>query len=536
MNISNHHLKHIYPACKRLLPIEAWTALTRQMNSNAEWESFPGVIGSLTHELGLGLPEYLHELASLEAAMQSCRETQDHLPVRVENKILNPGLRILKLNWQGLTEFIKDKNTKEHEPRPGTETVLVWFDPKRKQARAGKASDRNLLALKIVAESLHIGRTAIEHKASVAGMHRALDQAENMGLVLGPRTLLARQWDISVDGEKSLKKFYRPKVFTLQWHITQACDLNCKHCYDRSSRKHMPLEQAFTVLDELEHFCRSKNVRAKITFTGGNPLLYPRFDDLYLEAVRRGFPVNILGNPASRQRMEELTAIQTPSFYQLSLEGLPEHNDFVRQQGYFDRVMEFLPILKDLGIRSQIMLTLTRENMNQVLPLGEILKGKTDIFTFNRLSAVGEGANLLMPSAADYQSFLREYMRETEKNPVLGLKDNLINTIRDENGCRPFGGCTGFGCGAGFNFMTLLSDGEIHACRKFPSYMGNIFQEGMVPVYDSPAGRRYRAGSAACRECGLLPVCGGCQAVVYSMGLDPSRDRDPYCFYAKAPQ
>ena len=34
----------------------------------------------------------------------------------------------------------------------------------------------------------------------------------------------------------------------------------------------------------------------------------------------------------------------------------------------------------------------------------------------------------------------------------------------------PFGGCTGFGCGAAFNFMAVLPDGEVHACRKVPIF------------------------------------------------------------------
>ncbi len=140
-----------------------------------------------------------------------------------------------------------------------------------------------------------------------------------------------------------------------------------------------------------------------------------------------------------------------------------------------------------------------------------------------------------MPSPREYEAFLREYMQEAGNNPVLGLKDNLKNIIRDENERKPFGGCTGFGCGAGFNFATLLSDGEIHACRKFPSYLGNIFDQGLLAAYDSKAGERYRLGSAACHGCKLLPACGGCQAVTYSLGLDPSQDRDPYCFYAEAP-
>lgn len=57
----------------------------------------------------------------------------------------------------------------------------------------------------------------------------------------------------------------------------------------------------------------------------------------------------------------------------------------------------------------------------------------------------------------------------------MGLKDNLFNLVLAEGGEAPFGGCTGNGCGAAFNFVTLLSDGEVHACRKFPSPLGISF-------------------------------------------------------------
>jgi len=534
MNKSAMPLEEIFSACHKFLSPEIWSQLVLELDGDDQWASLPGIIRSRSDELTL--PHYLEELADLEASIQSCREIGGQLPFQVDQKCLNPSLHILNFNWQGLLNALDLAVGRDFAPVAGAETLLVWFDPQKGRVRTLPATDNNLLALKITAEKLPIGPTALENGVAVANLHRVVEQARKQGLILVPETLLVRDPERFIPREKVFERFLKPRVFTLQWHITQACDLSCKHCYDRSSRRPISLEQAFQVLDELESFCDLRQVRGKVTFTGGNPLLYPHFDALYLETVKRGFPVSILGNPTSRQRLEELIAIQAPSFYQVSLEGLPEHNDFVRQAGYFNRVMEFLPILKDLGIFSQVMLTLTRDNMAQVLPLGEILRDRTDIFTFNRLSAVGEGARLLMPKPADYQAFLREYMDEVSSNPVLGLKDNLINIIRDEKGRKPFGGCTGYGCGAGFNFVTLLSDGEIHACRKFPSYLGNIYQEGLCGAYDSPAGQRYRAGSAACRGCKLLPACGGCQAVIYSLGLDPSKDRDPYCFYSQPPQ
>jgi len=67
--------------------------------------------------------------------------------------------------------------------------------------------------------------------------------------------------------------------------------------------------------------------------------------------------------------------------------------------------MEFLEILDDLSIYSMVMLTLTRENMGQVLELAEILRGKVDLFTFNRLSQTGEGAALATAAKDEYREF-----------------------------------------------------------------------------------------------------------------------------------
>jgi selenobiotic family peptide radical SAM maturase len=177
-----------------------------------------------------------------------------------------------------------------------------------------------------------------------------------------------------------------------------------------------------------------------------------------------------------------------------------------------------------------VMLTLTRDNLDQVMPLAELLEGRTDSFNFNRLSTVGEGAQLMMPRRDDFENLLRQYEAAAESNPFMGLKDNLINIIRSEKEKPPFGGCAGFGCGAAFNFIALLPDGEVHACRKFPSPIGNIIQSSLMDIYHSEIARKYRNGSEACQGCSLDAVCRGCLASTYSYGLNVFKEKDPFCF------
>jgi selenobiotic family peptide radical SAM maturase len=193
-------------------------------------------------------------------------------------------------------------------------------------------------------------------------------------------------------------------------------------------------------------------------------------------------------------------------------------------------VVEFLKLLREFNIYSMVMLTLTKDNIDHVLPLSEMLRGLTDRFHFNRLSMVGEGANLRLPDKGKYIEFLESYVSAAEKNPILGLKDNLINILHYQKGLKPFGGCAGYGCGAAFNFLTLLPDGEVHACRKFPSLLGNIFHHDFEEIYESEIAKRFRSGCNACRSCTIRPVCGGCLAIAHSYHLNIFEERDPYCF------
>jgi selenobiotic family peptide radical SAM maturase len=178
-----------------------------------------------------------------------------------------------------------------------------------------------------------------------------------------------------------------------------------------------------------------------------------------------------------------------------------------------------------------VMLTLTEDNVGDVIPLGLMLEGLADSFNFNRLSSVGEGASLRLPEPKRFEEFLREYLKVSREHEHMRLKDNLFNILLHKEGQPLRGGCTGYGCGAAFNFITLLADGEVHACRKFPSLVGNIYERGLEEIYSSPMAERYRLGCAECEPCPIRPVCGGCLAVSHGLGMDGLRQKDRYCFF-----
>ena len=468
---------------------------------------------------------FLADLAEVEYANWNVEHMDRAISRPAHGAMINPLLHIVRVT-NDITTFYKEGAAHVSDGiKPYDGWILVWKGPESGRLYVEKADDQMLLALKFLSDDQHE-----LYGQQLRAVNQAIDYSSRKGIVLKAPYLVSRTLQGAPKGKNIPGRYFTASVFTLQWHITNACDLHCRHCYDREKRSPLIAEDGLRIIEDFDRFCYEKNVRGHICFSGGNPFMSPHFYHLYEAAAEKGFALSLLGNPVPAEELQRVIDISMPEYFQVSLEGLEAHNDFIRGEGFYRRVMDFLSLLRKKQVPSAVMLTLTKANIDQVLPLADILREKTDYFTFNRLSQVGEGTSLSLPDRDTYRKFLDEYLAAANDNPVIGLKDNLINILREHRGISPFGGCTGFGCGAAFNFVALLPDGEVHACRKFPSLVGNILKSDFLTLYDSKEARRYREGPQACCECRLRPVCGGCMAVVHGMGLDAFIEKDPFCF------
>lgn len=517
-------LENIFLCCHNILG-KRWDKLVKGLDS----QNPDLFINLLSQQSTNDIPSFIGDLARLERAVYDAQKGQIK-EVTSGTYEVNPTLSLVEIEWDVLPilqeGFINGENVRS---LPRKELVMVFKGPVTKKIKTETSNDIDLLVLKIVVENLELSTVVEQGDITVSALNEALEHAYRRGILLKPASLLRRKGE-QFDRGPGFEEFEETDIFTIQWHITQACDLRCKHCYDRSSRQSVSIEQGRKVLDNFQEFCHQNHVRGQVSFSGGNPFLHQDLIKLYQEAADRGMITAILGNPVSPGEIDEIAAIQKPVFFQVSLEGLEKQTDYIRGKDHFKRTFSFLDLLKERKIFSMVMLTLTKDNMNDVLPLAAKLNGRTDLFTFNRLAMVGEGANLEPVDPQDYKAFLQEYLNEAKKNPVLRLKDNLFNIFLDQQGDNLSGGCAGYGCGAAFNFLAILSDGEVHACRKFPSPIGNIYENALNEIYYSQQAKQYRSGSKACRSCTIRPVCGGCLAVVHGQGLDVFEDKDPYCF------
>lgn len=132
------------------------------------------------------------------------------------------------------------------------------------------------------------------------------------------------------------------EYFAFQWHITEACDQRCKHCYIYALGSHakfqaMALEDMVRVIENCQAFCRRAGRLPYFYLTGGDPILHPQFWQLAGLLKERDLPFAILGNPFHLtddvcQKLRDHGCRK----YQLSLDGLRETHDRIRRPGSYD--------------------------------------------------------------------------------------------------------------------------------------------------------------------------------------------------------
>lgn len=488
-------------------------------------ETVPGLLEEVA---GLTQPEWLPELARVELACHVAMNIPLPATDEIETVTVNPSIQVITVSWKHLLTLLTFAKKQDMElVEPGNELIIIWSDPINKNLRFEIALPDHLMAIKIANKKISLEEEALKSGLTLAWFDSVVWDAVRKGILLVPQSRIRRTQTFMTDMQDN--QHCSAEVFTLQWDLNQK-KTSFSPSIDFIEQDSFPYNRAVTLIKEMRDFCWNRFVQPQLSFAGDSPLSHPQFFEIYKAASEYAQMTSILGDPVSREELKKLISIQRPVYYQVRLEGLEQHNDSLRGSGNFKETVEFLNLLSELGLPSMVMVNITRNNIDQIIPLAELLEGVTGTITFKRPPDAGRLNQIRLTSKEEYRTFLQQYLAAIPSHPVLASKDNLLNIINEEQGKSLFGGCTGFGCGAAFNFISIRANGEVHACNNYPSPIGNILVEGLEDIYNSATAQRYREGSSACNDCKLKPVCGGCPAVTANLGYDPLTTKDPYCF------
>ena len=180
------------------------------------------------------------------------------------------------------------------------------------------------------------------------------------------------------DAMEKVKHFRRKgRVSWAVIEVTEACNFNCKWCYagsgyNRKYFKHMEKDKLKKLLEIL-----SESDVKQVTYSGGEPTVYPYLDYAIKEARNLDLIVHINTNGylltetlAREWRKMGVTQVQ------INIDSKhPEKHDKIRgRKGSFDRALKAIRNARNSGITCVSQTVLTRENEKEVLDIIKIAR------------------------------------------------------------------------------------------------------------------------------------------------------------------
>lgn len=330
--------------------------------------------------------------------------------------------------------------------------------------------------------------------------------------------------------KQELKIDIIPKSFKMQWHITERCNFRCLHCYqDNYNEPDMPLDKVEEVLKEFVDLLLKWKIprnRSYLTITGGEPFLYDNFYSflgrVYKYSSYYQWAILSNGSLVNREAIKILKLFKISS-YQISIEGLEKNNDKIRGSGNFKKAFEAINTLIKEGIDCIVSLTITKENVHDVIPLANLLaKLGVRVFWVRRLVPLGQGIRLIETLLEPLE--LLEIYKKIEKTNQKFLKKGFITMIPP--GCDNaflWENTTARECCAVMRgeAFTLLPSGDVLPCRRLPIKIGNIYENSFWEIYYSEKMKEIRdlrnAPEFCIRNCEKFIKClGGAKCVTYA--------------------
>ncbi len=342
----------------------------------------------------------------------------------------------------------------------------------------------------------------------------------------------------------------RPYDFLIQWHLTERCNLRCKHCYQEGRKvRELSREQIFAIIEEiaalLQVWRESYDLEFQPSFnvTGGEPFLRPDFFAILERMAGIGWEIYVLtnGTVITEERARRLADLPVHGV-QVSLEGPRGIHDAIRGQGSFAASLAGIRLLTAAGIKVSLNATLSRLNAPYFRELVEVARHLgVPRLGFSRLVPSGAGRALLdqMLSTAQVKSLYEAALSLKIEGLEVATGDPMGAQVKvpapEEIDSEPF---PAGGCSAGVAGLTILADGTVVPCRRLHLPLGQAGRDSLREIWAaSPVLEALRDKSrygGKCGACARWADCRGCRAIAYeyakAQGEDDFLAPDPQCF------
>jgi len=333
--------------------------------------------------------------------------------------------------------------------------------------------------------------------------------------------------------------------FLVVWNYTNACNLRCKHCYQRAgtmSSDELTLEERLNIVDQLVD-----NDVVAIAFSGGEALLRDDFWDVARHAAREGLYLSLATNGTllTKDVVRRLMDVGI-QYFEISLDSIDplKHDAFRGVSGAWGRTVTGIQnVVAQDGAYSCIANTITNENYHELDDLVAFSKklgvDRTLIFNF---IPVGRGADIidtdLPPDVREnvLQQMYKHLSGQDEKYELFTTAPQFSRVCMMNSqtgvislahvGAAEFSDKVGLlaeyigGCGAGRMYSAIQPNGIVTPCVFLPIPVGDLRSELFIDIWKNAEvmqSLRERSDlKGHCGSCDYRNICGGCRARAYA--------------------
>lgn len=321
------------------------------------------------------------------------------------------------------------------------------------------------------------------------------------------------------------------KLPHITFEVTSVCNLNCRYCYNiwkiPGAKESLHFNSYKLARQTLKQLFKIAEV-AHITFTGGEPFLAERFNELVLFTRLKKKSVTIItnGNTANAEMYKQMLDLGVNLF------EVPLHSPDAKTHDYLTRTahswyksLESIRALVKMKANVVAVIVITKVNHQRVSETMGFLKSEgIERIMLNRFNIGGQGIaekDNLWPSLDNLKNAYKN-ASETGKKLNLKLSSNVCTPICVLNPA-DYPGIAFAHCSPDVKKRPLTLDilGNLRFCNHSPTILGNIFTDDLEKMLNSEKAQAWNEVKPGfCEHCLLYSKCmAGCRAASEQLNL-----------------
>jgi radical SAM protein with 4Fe4S-binding SPASM domain len=331
-------------------------------------------------------------------------------------------------------------------------------------------------------------------------------------------------------------------TFHFQWHITNLCNLRCRHCYQEnfSKRNDLDWKRLKRISENVLSTLKEMDQTACFHLTGGEPLLkpelFPLLQELDQQPIVEELGIITNGLLIDEEMMRRLSEFPKLKKIKISLDGADaEVNDSIRSRGTFDQVIKnLLLIKKEDRFETIFMFTVMKRNFKTLPSLFQLSQDLgMDGLIIERFIPLGKGKDLIKEVLDKDQwkeligTLLTYFSIQMEPEDVFSYQAFQVSF----DGEKPE--LLGAPCVLGMDGLCIMPEGNVFPCRRFPISIGNLLDTPLKQIWEgSEILAKLRGKENLKGNCGSceLKDCRGCRSLALALTGDYLSE-DPHCWY-----